>query len=218
MIKLMRFFLLSIISVKRVIVVLDLPRDLDDLIIELYRLHDSMAASPFFAGLAAKLAAFKIKIDKFNAYHIAAHTSPPTKTVAERDAAMAAAIGDVHILQNDVQSIVDAAAPEDRETIATASGMKVKKQGEINKQDFEARHGEVSGSVKLIAKGAGTSHAAHDWQISLNSTDWTFLTTTLQADTMATGLTVGSKVFFRHRTILADGPTDWSQDEEIIVN
>ena len=210
--------LLSMAIIHRITVVLALPKDIDDLIVALYRIHDSMASSPYFAGLAAKLLAFKAKIDKLKDYHIAAHTTPPTKTTAERDEAKQEAINDAEILRNDVQNIVNAAPPADGETIATAAGMKVKRIGAVNKQDFSVKHGEVSGSIFLVAKAVETSHAAHEWRMSLDGNAWTYITTTLQASTTVSGLNPGTKVLFQHRTILKDGPTDWSQDEAIIVN
>ncbi|HLG35894.1 MAG TPA: hypothetical protein VI757_13525, partial [Bacteroidia bacterium] len=119
-------------------------------------------------------------------------------------------------LKLDVQAIADADLDNAAEIIV-AAGMKVKKQGAINKQDFTVKDGSLSGTVKLIAKGIGKAHAAHDWAMSEDGTNWTPVTPTLQADTEVSGLTPGSIRDFRHRNILKDGPTDWIEYNDFVV-
>ena len=86
----------------------------------------------------------------------------------------------------------------------------------INKKDFEARDGDVSGTADLIAK-AHREESAHEWGYSTDDgVTWIYVTTTLQAKTTVTGLIKATEVKFRHRTILKDGPTDWDEDDLVI--
>jgi len=209
-------FLMALTVVKRVIAVLDFPRDIDDFITYAKGIHDSMLASPLFVALAAKLLALKNDSIALDAKETGLKTKPPTTTKAQRDAALTIVQNDLRGLKSDVQTLADA-TPANAENIITASGMKVKKQGAINKQDFTVKPGEVSGSVVLVAKGAG-KRGAHDWAKSEDGLNWTPLTPTLPATTLISGMVRGTIVKFRHREILKDGPGDWSQPAEIVVN
>jgi hypothetical protein len=87
----------------------------------------------------------------------------------------------------------------------------------INKEQFEARNGDVSGSVDLITK-APDEDAAHEWAYTLDDeVTWIYITTTLQAKTTVTGLIKASQPRFRHRNILRSGPTDWEYFDLVIL-
>lgn len=214
--KIKKLFVMALTVVKRVIAVLDFPKDIDDFITYANGIHDSMLASPFFAALLPKINTLRTDITTLTNAHNGLQTKPPTTTKAQRDAALIIVQNDLRGLKSDVQNLADA-TPADAENIITSAGMKVKKQGAINKQDFTVKDGEVSGSATLIAKGIEAARGAHDWAKSDDGVTWTPLTPTLAATTVASGLTRGSIVKFRHRAILKDGPGDWSQPEEFVV-
>ena len=214
--KLKNIFVLALTITKRIIAVLDFPRDIDDFITYAKGIRESMSASAFFAALAAKLTTLQTNIDTLGASHTGLQTNPPTTTTAQRDADLVIVENNLRGLKSDVQTLADA-TPADAETIITAAGMKVKKQGAINKQDFVAKDGTVSGSVKLIAKGSTAVRSAHDWAMSQDGSNWTPVTPTLKADTEVTGLTPGSIWDFRHRYILKNGPSDWLEVNDWVV-
>jgi hypothetical protein len=71
----------------------------------------------------------------------------------------------------------------------------------------------AGGGAELSGKVKG-KRCAHEWQCTLDPTDSTgwykkIIDTTLQAKTTVTGFTFGNTVYFRHRCILMDGPTEW---------
>jgi len=204
------------ITGKRLIAVLDFPKDIDDFITFANGIHDSMLASPFFSSLGAKLATLFTNIGILENMHTGLQTQPPTTTVAQRDAALLIVQNDLRTLKADVQTLADA-TPASAESIITAADMKVKKQGAINKQDFIVKNGLISGSALLIAKGIETPRSAHDWAMSPDAITWTALTPTIAATTVVSGLVRASIVQFRHRIILKDGPGDWSQPEELVI-
>jgi PBP1b-binding outer membrane lipoprotein LpoB len=205
---LMRIFVMVLTVIKRVIAVLDFPKDIDDFITYANGIHDSMVASPYFAALAAKLTTLRNDITALVAKQTAVNTMPPTATVTQRDDALQKVQGDLRGLRMDVQSLADA-TPASAEDIITSAGMKVKKQGAVNKQDFVVKDGEVSGSVLLVAKGIQGERNASEWAKSVDGTNWQYITTTLAANTTESGFVKGSIWDFRHRSILKDGPTDW---------
>lgn len=207
---------LTTVVIKKVVAVLDFPRDIDDFITYANTIHNSMRNNSLFAGLAAKLAALLGNIGTLQSDETATKTKPPTKTVEERNASLVIVQNNLRGLRNDVQTLADADIPN-AETIITTAGMKVKKQGGINKQNFTAKNGEVSGTIDLAAKGV-KERSAHDWAKSVdNEVTWISLTPTLAAHTTDTGLTKGDFIVYRHRTILKDGPTDWSDPIEVVV-
>jgi len=211
-----RIIILVHVVTRRVIAVLDFPNDIDDFITYANGIRNSMAASPFFAGLTAEIAALLADIGTLQTSHNGLQSNPPTTTTAERDADLVTVQNDLRGLKMEVQALADV-APADAETIITAAGMKVKKQGAINKQDFIVKDGKVSGSVRLIAKGSTVARSAHDWAQSPDGTNWTPVTPTLKADTEVSGLTPGSIWDFRHRYILKDGATDWLEINDWVI-
>jgi len=207
---------LALVVTRRVIAVLDFPKDIDDFITYARGIHASMTGSTFFTALAARLATFLIHIDELADTHTRLQSNPPTATTADRDGNLLVVQNDLRGFRIEVQLLADA-TPADAESIIIAAGMKVKRQGAINKQDFVVKDGRVSGTVKLIAKGSGTSRSANDWAMSLDGTNWTPVTPTLAVTTEVTGLTPGSIWDFRHRYILKDGPTDWLEVNDWVV-
>ncbi|MEP7171286.1 MAG: hypothetical protein ABI855_18100 [Bacteroidota bacterium] len=208
-------FLLTTTVIKQVIAVLDFPKDIDDFITYANSIHNSMKNSSNFTSLAAKLATMLINIGSLQTIETATKTKPPTKTVSDRNGALVIVQNNLRELRGDVQTIANADIPN-AEAIIISAGMKVKKQGAINKQDFTVKNGEISGTMELTAKGIET-RGAHDWGRSNDGTNWVSLTPTLAATTLDTGLTRGAMVEYRHREILKDGPTDWIYSEEIVV-
>jgi hypothetical protein len=214
--KLKTIFLLPLTIVRHIIAVLDFPKDIDDFIIYARGIWSSMSTNPLFAGLALKIAALLAAIDKLDTAHVGTKATPPTHTTAQRDSELVKVQTALRGLKLDVQVLADA-DPDNAQVIIEAAGMKVKRFGAINKANFTVKDGAVSGRVKLIAKGIGKAHAAHDWEMSADGSNWTHLTPTLAATTWVEGLTPGSIRDFRHRRILKDGPTDWEEVNDFVV-
>ena len=127
-------------------------------------------------------------------------------------------LDNVHNLLNYVQNLADNAADEDdAKTIIISSGFDLKSKGSRVKPDFEVRNGAVSGTIELITKSLGV-RTAYEWQMSTDQAIWTNLPTTLQAKTTKSGLTKGSTVYFKQRSVTKDGEGNWSHIIAILVN
>jgi hypothetical protein len=86
------------------------------------------------------------------------------------------------------------------------------------KQTFTAEPGDVSGTVKVTAQNAG-QRTCYVWQYSADSgKTWVGAPQTMQAHTTIPGLTPGSTVSLRYRTVTKTGESDWSQPTSIIVS
>jgi len=123
----------------------------------------------------------------------------------------------LHGLQNYVQTLADNAADEHTSiAIITASGFDLKNKGARVKPDLEARNGNVSGSIDLIAKSAA-ARSAYNWGMSSDKITWTELPPTLQSKTSVNGLTPATTVHFRYRAITKTGAGNWSQSISIVI-
>lgn len=205
--------------IKKIIAVLDIPASIADQLVLAKAIVKAMTGNTNFTMPNPALATVNTHINAADAAVTAAR-SRTAGTVDARDAAMTVVLNDLRTLTAYVQAIANA-SPANSEAIITSAGLKVKKQGQINKQDFTVKNNKVSGAVDLYAKGIDAPNSAHEWGISPDGTDWTSLSLaiapTLAAHTQARGLVRGKEYFFRHRGILKDGPGGWSQTVSIVV-
>src|SRR5438552_972781 len=116
--------ILTTTVIKKVIAVLDFPRDIDDFITYANAIHGSMSNSSTFSSLSAKLVTLLGNIGTLQITETATKTKPPTKTVEDRNGVLVIVQNNLRGLRNDVQTIADADIPN-AEAIITSAGMKV---------------------------------------------------------------------------------------------
>jgi hypothetical protein len=122
---------------------------------------------------------------------------------------------DMQQLLGFVQATADA-DPDQAEAIIRSAGMSVKRITVRQKNKDEARQGDVSGTVILIAMFAGR-RALYQWQWSSDQKTWTNLPTTFITRTGMSGLTPGMTYCFRSQVDTRAGISDWSQVVAILV-
>ena len=136
-------------------------------------------------------------------------------SVEARDAQKEILLKDLHALLYFVQGIADN-DPTNAETIIKSAGMDIKHPGSRVKHDFNASHGDVSGTVKLFTRSAA-KRASYKWQISTDNNTWTDLPVTIKCKTTVTGLTPGTLYYFRSIAVTKEGEGSVSQVVSIIV-
>jgi len=100
--------------------------------------------------------------------------------------------------------------PENAASIIESAGMTVKKPAAMPPRVFSAKPGPLSGEVRIIAPTAG-HRASYDWEYSIDSgVNWLTMQSTLQASTTLVGLTPGTSVMFKYRSVTSKGVSDWS--------
>jgi hypothetical protein len=115
-----------------------------------------------------------------------------------------------------VQTVADA-TPENAVSIIESAGMSVRRHPVFPGRVFAAKHGDVSGTVKLVAPSAG-ARAGYEWAHSTDAgKTWVSAPFTLTAKTTMSGFTPGATVMFRYRATTRAGEGDWSQVVSIIV-
>jgi hypothetical protein len=141
---------------------------------------------------------------------------------AERNLKYDIVLDDLRGLQRYVQTLADA-APNEAAAIAiiNSSGFDLKVQGVRVKPMLVARNGQGAGIIKLVAKAFTSTprqRASYEWQMSTDGINWTNLPGTLQAKTTVSGLTAGSRYYFRFRYLLKTGVQDWSTIVSVVVS
>ncbi len=205
---------LQVNPIRRIIAVLKLSKKVLKAIEQGELVVDSMDGNAYFTTPVPALADITAKINIVRDKQIEA--AKRTQGAAEdRNAAMVVMAKYLSDERNYVQGIADA-DPANSEAIILSAGMKVKILTIRGKGVFAVRNSDVSGTVFLFAKGGGP-RTSHDWQMGTGPAVFNPLPNTIQAHTQVTGLTPGSRVYFRHRLVTKDGPQGWENPISLII-
>jgi hypothetical protein len=204
-------------NASRPMAVLKLPKNQVPFLITYARsILQAMTNNPAFSSPIPPVAALEAAIVAL-ANAEAATLTGLKGTVAERDQKRM----ELKMLLEQLCSYVQATADADPDrgaSIIESAGMAVKNKAGPAPRAFAAKRGPVSGSVLLIAPKAG-NRAAYEWQDSTDGMKtWVSLPVTVQATTTVHGLSPGSTVYFRYRTVTKDGASDWSDPVSKIVD
>ena len=199
----------------RVVVALNCPRTVPEIIVYAQSVALAMTQNPAFPSPIPALSSFTA--------HIAALEKAQVLTLthvfgaaAERNAKLALVRVDLSFLRAYVQTVADASAGDAAAIIASA-GLDAKGTTGHPKPDFVAKQGRVSGTARLVAK-APKVRTSYEWQRSTDGETWVDVERTMRADADILGLAPGTRYFFRYRTLTKDGTSDWSQVVSLIVS
>ena len=204
------------VAIHQIKAALDFPHKILDFINYAKTIQESMAGSNYFTSLATEIAALLTAITTLDSRESGSKAVPPTFTIAQRDAAWVIVQSLLRDMQGAVQLLAKADMPN-AESIIKAAGMHVKGIGIRGKSEFRVEFGGQTGSVKLSAPGIPGTHGAHEWGWSADGTNWTSITSTVDASTIAEGFTLGQVLDFRHRTITNDGPSAWDHVDDYAI-
>jgi len=173
----------------------------------------AMTGNPLFPTPDPALGTLTVQAD---ALEVATTAQTRVKgAAAVRDAKRRALLDGLQHLRAYVQKVADA-DPTNARTIITGAGLKVKTVTVHPKQDFVAKQGNVSGTVRLVAKASST-RASYEWQYSADQKTWTTVPATPAANTDIANLPPATTQYFRHRATTKAGVGDWSQVVSLIV-
>ena len=109
------------------------------------------------------------------------------------------------------------ATPENGASIIESSGLAVRKTPARAARAFTAEPGPVSGTATVTAVSAG-QRTFFEWQSSSDGgKTWVSAPSSVKTKAVITGLTVGTTVQFRYRTVSKTGEGDWSQAVALVV-
>jgi hypothetical protein len=203
------------VTIRKVIAVLKEPRNTDLFIQYADDIHDSMAAKPRYAGLAAKLLLLDAEVTDLHKAQIAATTTPPTGTFDDRDVKRTIVHDRLLGLKIDVQLLADADKPNAK-TIIEEAGMQVKGEATRGKRKNNAKNGAEDGQAILESEGTGP----HNWRYSDdNMLTWNLLPGTRGGRGIVNHLKSGVKYWFQSQQILTKGKeAPWGAPFSLRVN
>jgi hypothetical protein len=192
----------------RSLVALDLPKTVPELISFAEQVVTSVTNNPSFPTPSPTLAVISQAIADLQAAQAAAQLRAKGAVQARNDK-KTALVKLLQLFKSYVQNIADG-DPDTSVTVIHAAGLAVKKAPNRKPHTFAAIEGAISGSVKLVTVSAG-SRASYLWQYSTDGgKTWIDAPGTSQAKTTIVGLTAGTTVLFRYRTITPKaGQTDF---------
>ena len=175
----------------------------------------AMTGNPLFPATVSTLAAVTQAIHELQAAETAAQ-SRIKGAVTTRNEKHTALVAILQQLRAEIQAVADANV-ENGASIIESAGVAVRKVPVRAPRAFEAKPGAVSGTVKLVAKSAGT-RSSYEWQYSTDGgKTWVIAPATMQAKTTVLGLAPSATVQFRYRPVTKVGEGDWSQTVVLIV-
>ncbi len=192
------------------VVVLKPPKRNHSLILYAAAVAVAMDNNLYFPNPPVPIASFAADVQ-------ALHDAEVSGPKAERNARKQRVLYVLRLLRAYVQSVAEVQPnPAEARAVIVSAAMLVKKPSTYNKPVLEARRGEVSGAVTLLAKAVARS-ATYYWQYSENGVDWIDLPDTMKATTSLSGLTPLHTYHFRFRTMTRRGESDFGQSVSLIV-
>ena len=197
------------------LVALTLPRPVPALITYATRIVTQMTGNAAFPTPVPALTEVTAAINSLQNAETAA-LARTKGAVTTRNEQRAALVALLQHLKAYIQVRADANA-ENAASIIESAGVAVRKMPARKPRVFAAKPGTNSGTVELITAAAGR-RASYEWQYSADGgKTWVTVPSTLQARTTVTGLTPGSTVEFRFKSVVKAGESDWSAPVSLLV-
>jgi hypothetical protein len=199
------------------IAVKESPRSNYKFVTYVHHIAGSLKDNASFANVSPSAAAFQAAADKLAADNAAAKGGGPAATAA-RDAKRAEVELMLNTLVVNVQATVNTAGVDAAGAIAMilSTGLSIKKARVVNKPPLAARHGKVSGDVRLIARAVAKS-AVYFWSYSMDQNSWTNVPETMKSGTTISGLTPGQVYYFRFQARTRKGLGDYSDVVKLVM-
>ncbi len=199
----------------RALVALALPNTVPALITYALRIVTAMTGNLAFPTPVPALSAVTAAVNSLQS----AEQSALARTkgaVATRNEQRTALVSLLQHLKAYIQVTADANA-ENATSIIESAGVAVRKEPVRKPRVFAAKPGANSGTVELVTAAAGR-RASYEWQFSTDGgKTWVSAPSTLQAKTTVTGLTAGTTVAFRFKSVVKAGESDWSAPVALLV-
>ena len=169
---------------------------------------------PTFPTSSITLIQFNAHITTLDHAQSGLKLKPPTSTVASRDAAKTVVEADLEYIRLGIQVLVNGNAAN-AATIAGNADMQLKITKSAGSRSDAAKNNTLPGSILLTGAGKG----AHQWQTSDDSIVWIDQSPTTSGKKQIDGLTSGTLMYVRNRTVLPKGQYGaWSNPIKVRVN
>jgi hypothetical protein len=193
--------------IKQAIVVLNLPKVIDKLIIRAKVIASALQNNSAFAALSTRVEQLIAHVAELQTIIAALHAKNPEATIKMRKIIYEVVRTDLLMLRMEVQKMAN-------QNIATAAvlirsaGMQMKSLATRGAQQNTVSDGDVEGCVNLTALGRGL----HEWRISTNGEDFDYLSSSTTSRISVINLTPGAIYYFQNRQMLHHHKKgSWSQ-------
>jgi beta-xylosidase len=202
-------------TTNRPTVSLALPRAVPALVTYATRIVTQMTGNAAFPSPVPALTDVKAAINTLQAAETAA-LARTKGAVTTRNEQRAALVALLQHLKAYIQVQADAGG-DNAASIIESAGVAVRKTPVRKPRVFTAKPGTNSGTVELVT-AAAARRASYEWQYSADGgKTWVTIPSTLQARTTVTGLTAGTTVEFRFKSVVKAGESDWSAPVSLLV-
>jgi hypothetical protein len=199
----------------RALVALALPTAVPALITYAMRIVTAMTGNPAFPTPVPALSAVTAAVVSLQPAEQAA-LARTKGAVATRNEQRTALVSLLQHLKAYIQVTADANV-DNATSIIESAGVAVRKEPVRKPRVFAAKPGANSGTVELVT-AAAARRASYEWQYSTDGgKTWVSAPSTLQAKTTVTGLTAGTTVEFRFKSVVKAGESDWSAPIALLV-
>jgi hypothetical protein len=181
-------------------VVVKMPKTVDKFIIYAEAKYLTMSANSRYAVLSDYLDKLNIDAVRLKESQSGLKSKPPTVSSSVRNIDFKNAKTSIRVLALKIQGMADA-DPENAATIITEASFSVKKISVRPKQKCWVTDGPESGSVYIYGEG----HGAHNFRISIDGINWSYMAASKGNRKLVRGLTVGNTYYFQAGPVLKDG-------------
>ena len=201
---------------KTIFVVLGLPRPVAAVVIRMTNILDAMvAAKTTFVSPPVVFVTAQGHVAALVSAEAAAKTRA-IGTVQTRNDALALVVSDAKQLHAYVTQLCNA-NPTQAANIAAAAAMSLRKATVRATHDLTVKQA-VSGAIH-VAAGNVKGARSHEWEYSLDGgKSWLVSQATTKASTIISGITPGTLVQVRHRSVVKGGSSIWSNPATFAVS
>lgn len=194
-------------------VALNIPDDVNEVVASNNAIIIALEGNPLFPELALKVTELRTSNKLLEATEASFNSMPQKATKNERDDVLLLVIKNLRAIGRGVQELADADVTH-AATIITSAGLAVKKSAGRTKVVNTAEDGDEDGSVVLTGQASGP----HDWRISTDELNWSYLPSSLMAKTIVRNLVSGTVYYFQNRRMLANSERgEWSASIKIRI-
>jgi hypothetical protein len=190
----------NVLTVRKAIAVLKIPRSYDKQITYLNDIYNKMSTDSRYSGSSVLLTKFKDQIKDFSDAQIAFKAKPPVVTIEVRDGKSKLAVTTAHELKSDVQKLADADVVN-AEEIITGANMLVKIINVRIPQQYGFEYDEDTNTLTFTAEGSGP----HQWQSSDDGETWQNDEPTRTSTKVYPNELVSKVKYYRNRQMLTHG-------------
>jgi len=199
------------------VAVMKFPDDNEEFLVSAKYVSTCLTGNTYFTSLSTTLASLLTEIAALDVATTKAKGRAPG-AASDRTAKRLKVVQRLNHIVDLVQGVAEAQANAvDAATVILSAGLKIKQVGKHAKSPLAARHGDVSGDVKLIALAVARV-ATYFFEYSVDQKSWEAAPPTFKSGTLLSGLKPGVVYSFRFRALTRKGMGNYADVVTLMVH